>query len=104
MIHMHRDILGIDGFVDHRNGDTLDNRRENLRPATRAQNAWNRGKLSTNRSGHKGVSKDADGRRWIAKIEVNGVRHRKAFKVLEEAAAWYREAALRLHGEFARLK
>ncbi|MHC4571421.1 MAG: HNH endonuclease [Planctomycetota bacterium] len=43
---MHREImeLGAGKLCDHINGDGLDNRKENLRPATRAQNNWNRGK------------------------------------------------------------
>ncbi len=50
---MHRVILGLDDerMGDHANFDRLDNRRANLRIATRAQNGWNRGKRIDNASG-----------------------------------------------------
>lgn len=104
LIHMSREVLGVDCFVDHRDRNTLDNRKKNLRPATRAQNAWNRGKLSTNRSGFKGVHWDKNGRCWRAKIEANGVRHKLGkFPTAQAAHEAYKAAALELHGEFARV-
>lgn len=56
-IRMHRAICGTrDGFeTDHKNGNTLDNRRGNLREATRIQNMRNRALNKNNTSGHKGV-------------------------------------------------
>lgn len=87
--------------VDHRNGDGLDNRRENLREATAQQNSANRQRNLNNASGFKGVG--LDGRRWRARIQVAGSpRHLGFFDTPEEAAKAYDDAALDLFGEFAR--
>lgn len=89
--------------IDHENNDGLDCRRENLRAATRAQNAHNMRKPVTNTSGRKGVSWDPVNRKWKARIRVNNKlvdlgRHDD----LDAAATAYQDAAARLHGEFAR--
>jgi hypothetical protein len=101
---MHRTIInapaGMD--VDHINGDALDNRRCNLRVATRSQNLQNRPKQKNNSSGYKGVSKYRTGR-WMASIRVNGTCKYLGYHSTPEAAhAAYCAAAKELHGEFAR--
>ncbi len=73
---MHREIIQIpDQMVcDHINGDGLDNRKENLRPATRAQNSWNRGKsrvISCSR--YKGLAWDKQDKRWEVWISTLNV-------------------------------
>jgi hypothetical protein len=86
--------------VDHRRASTLDNRRSELRVVTHAQNMQNRGWFRNNSSGAKGVRPSAG--RWRAGITANGVFHYLGtFATKDEAAAAYRDAALRLHGEFA---
>jgi len=91
------------GEVDHRNQTRDDNRIDNLREATHAQNGWNAGKRSHNASGFKGVSFDKRDRRWVAEIRHHGKRECLGyFDTPEEAHAAYVEAAHRLHGEFAR--
>lgn len=90
--------------VDHINGDGLDNRRCNLRLATRANNCQNRKRAKNNKSGFKGVCWAARAQKWIAYINANGEhRHLGFFATAEEAYAARVEAAYQLHGEFARL-
>lgn len=89
--------------VDHINGDTLDNRRENLRLVTPSQNTMNRGKPNTNTSGYKGVSKSAPNT-WRAYISFDKKRiHLGSFKTKEDAARAYNQAVPKYHGEFGRL-
>lgn len=92
-----------EGFVvDHINGDTLDNRRCNLRYATLSQNMINR-RMPRRRPGARGTYQTLSGR-WAAAIAKDGRRcHLGVFDTLDEARSAYNEAALRLHGEFALL-
>lgn len=84
--------------IDHANRVRSDNRIENLRLATKAQNRINCPKQGKHR--FKGVS-FAKGR-WLARIKVNGAnRHLGSFKTEEEAAAAYRAVAKKVFGEFA---
>lgn len=89
--------------VDHRNGDGLDNRRENLRAATANQNMWNRRLPVTNTSGFKGVMWSKHAKRWKAQIVLRSrKRHLGYFDTAEAAAHAYDAAAMELFGEFAR--
>lgn len=58
-INLHRLLIDApdDSLVDHKNGDTLDNRKSNLRLCNKSQNAMNTGIRSTNTSGCTGVQK-----------------------------------------------
>lgn len=108
VIYLHNEVMGVvpgSGFeVDHREPEcTLDNRRSNLRVSTRSENNCNRGVRRDNSSGYKGVSPGQKGG-WVAQI----MKHKKqynlgTFQTKEDAYAAYCEAAIRLHGEFARL-
>lgn len=104
---LHRMLLEHDGpeFVDHANGDKLDNRRSNLRLCAAGESVWNRGKLKTKAvtsSKYKGVTWCGK-QGWVARIGAYGKRHwLGAFKTEGEAAAAYDSAAVQLHGEFAR--
>ena len=106
--YLHRRIVGrIYGdippemFVDHIDGDPTNNRRGNLRIASKIENAAN----ASSRGGasrYRGVSAARNGR-WQAQISREGVRmHLGTFDTEEQAAAAYDEAAKRIHGEFAR--
>lgn len=101
---MHRVIHIGATQVDHINGNTLDNRSSNLRGVTTSQNGMNRGRMSNNKSGYKGVSWHKKSERFRANICVNQVRmHVGQYKTALEAARAYNSAALDLHGKFARL-
>lgn len=90
--------------LDHINGDVSDNRIENLREATHAQNMLNRKRRSDSSSGFKGVFwKPAVGKYQVF-ISVDGKRRSLGyFKTAEEGHAAYCRAAEKLHGEFARV-
>ncbi|PFH12876.1 AP2 domain-containing protein [Burkholderia sp. JKS000303] len=102
---MHRRILGLHRGdptkVDHRDGDGLNNQRNNLRPATDAQNMWNSRRPRNNTSGYKGVSYYTAKRKWCAEISAHSKRKKLGyFDSPEEAYAAYCRAAAELHGEF----
>ena len=106
-IYMHRLIMRADKFthVDHIDHATLDNRKRQLRLATPSQNQWNRGPTSKNTSGYKGVSWDKANKKWIAFISCGGKRKNLGRRSdIHDAYHLYCEAALQLHGEFARVE
>lgn len=88
---------------DHKNRNGLDNRRRNLRPATRAQNGHNVGKMHRSRlsSKYKGVTFQSrlSMRPWQARI---GRLHLGYFASAEEAGTAYDRAAREQRGEYAR--
>ncbi len=86
--------------IDHINGDTLDNRKANLRVCTNAENIRNRCRDKDNASGFKGVT--CEGKKWLAQIFHNGRGYRLGrFSTPEEAHAAYCAAAVRFYGKFA---
>lgn len=107
-VRMHRVIMRLERFdprkVDHREpSQTLDNRKENLRLATWAQNMHNRRMGKNNKTGYKGVFLVAATGLYGASVGLNGKNHHCGFHKTAEAA--YRERCLIvevLHGEFAR--
>jgi hypothetical protein len=86
--------------VDHIDGDTLNNRRSNLRLANRSQQTANSRRHTS--TGHRGIAWDADRQRWRPEVWKDGKRYRLGrYRTLEEAVAARTRGALRIHGEFA---
>lgn len=98
VLYMHRAIVKPPAgyVVDHINGDSLDNRRENLRVCTTKENAANRAFVTA--CGFHGVRKH--GSRWQARLLGKSLG---MFDTAEEAARVWDAAALREFGDFARL-
>ena len=102
---LHRVIMDAPprAHIDHIDSDGLNNRRENLRRATRAENAQNTRLPSHNTSGVKGVSWHSTSRKWVAQIRSNGRQHYLGrFSDIDAAAAAVDFARDFLHGDFAR--
>lgn len=94
---LHRQIMGLvpgDGLVvDHINGDPLDNRRENLRVCTQAENAQNV-KTTGGSSKYRGVCRDQSRKKWLAYCRMpgeTGIRNLGRFASEEQAAAVARD-------------
>lgn len=101
---MHRVILGLENDTegDHADGDGLNNRRDNLRPATHTENGFNGRRRRDNTSGFRGVSRDDRKGLWRARIRVaRKLIHLGWFSDPLEAAAAYADASVKYHGAFA---
>jgi len=89
------------GFeVDHKNGNRLDNRKENLRICCRVLNEINKGLRRDNNTGFKGVTKALHGK-WRARIKIN----QKAFVIgafdtKDDAARAYNAVCRLVYGEY----
>lgn len=88
-------------YIDHRNLNTLDNRRENLRRCKPYESARNRRKLKSNTSGFIGVSWHSPSNSWQATLRSENFRWCAFFKDKIEAAKARDVKAKKLHGEFA---
>lgn len=105
MVAIHKLIMDTpEGFVvDHKNRNGLDNRKENLRVCTSAENSRNRIANKGNRFGYKGVAEAFNGK-YIAQIGFDGKKYYGGtFDTVIEAAIAYNNLAIKYHGEFARL-
>lgn len=91
-----------EGEVDHVNRNKHDNRWENLRECSRAENAKNRSRYKNNSSGFKGVIQRKDTGKYRAQIRVDGLKiNLGQFDTPEEAADAYANAAIEFHKDFA---
>ena len=90
-------------FTDHINSNKLDNRRQNLRSCTIAENSKNRKLSKNNSSSFKGVSFNKEKGKWIARIRVNNKnKFLGYYDSAEEAASIYDKASIELHKEFCK--
>jgi hypothetical protein len=107
-VSLHRVVAERAGYaideleVDHEDGDGLNCRRGNLRPANDAQNAWNRRRHRNNTSGFSGVRWRPERSRWVALISAAGKR-RCLGHFVTAVDAWlaYATAAKAARGRFA---
>jgi hypothetical protein len=103
--YLHQFILGVTRpyYVDHKNGNPLDNQRVNLRICTQSQNMGNAKKRKNVSSKFKGVSFYKSRGKWEAYIKANGVFVKLGYFATEiEAAKAYDNAAIANFGEFAK--
>lgn len=92
-------------LVDHIDGNSLNNHRANLRVVTHAQNMKNRKTSVTCKSGYKGVYFDPSGNKWRVQIYCDGKKIPLGrFDTAEQGYEAYCKAALKYHGQYARIK
>jgi len=79
--------------IDHKNGDTHDNRISNLRDVTKSINQRNSKMRADNTSGHAGIRMSLRPAKWRAEIKVSGkTKHLGYFDTLDEAIAARKKA------------
>ena len=101
---MHRLLIPDvgDALVDHIDGNGLNNRRSNIRQATQAENLQNVPRRRLGISGLRGAHWNGRNKTWVSQITAHGKVHNLGiFPTAEAAHDAYREASLRLHGEFS---
>lgn len=90
--------------LDHINRNGTDNRISNLRECTQAENMKNVPKLSTNKSGYKGVSWAKNNRKWVVYARHKGKKVNLGYyECIKEAANVYKNFALEHHKQFINL-
>jgi hypothetical protein len=97
-------LLTREDFIEHINGDKLDNRRENILPMTASERSQRRKTSKLKTLGYKGIFYHKNRNNYEARITIHG--HRKSlgsYLTPEEAARAYNEAARAYYGEKARL-
>lgn len=91
-------------YVDHIDGNPLNDAIGNLRLALPKENSWNSKTYSTNTTGPKGLSWRAERSQWRGAILKDGKQFTKSSTDLLEVAAWIFRTRRELHGHFARFR
>lgn len=101
-IYLHHFILNTTELVDHIDRNPLNNKKCNLRLATKSQNAMNSKIRIDNKTGIKGVSYNKEKRKYEGYITINQKRIKLGyFKELKEAALKRADAEIKYFKEFA---
>jgi hypothetical protein len=106
-IYLHQAIFlyhhgYIPKYIDHINGDSFDNRIENLRETNQSLNTANSKLSKANTSGYKGVVFRKDTNKWAAQIWKNRKKYSLGcYDNIEDAANAYKNAAEKFYGDFA---
>lgn len=102
MKQLHRVIMKEpDGLIDHIDGDTLNNRKSNLRVADSVLNGRNRKVTKGSKSGCVGVRWHSKNNVWVSQISVGGKQlHLGQSKNLEEAIKLRKDAEEKYWGEY----
>lgn len=88
--------------IDHRNLQRDDNRFDNLREASHAQNNQNKTITTRNASGFKGVHFHKNSGKWRAQLRIGSTRKDLGLHLTPElAGAAYAAASKQLHGQFS---
>jgi hypothetical protein len=100
--YMHTGVDPANMLVDHINGNTSDNRPENLRLATLKQNAQNmRRPMKNSKTGVLGVHWNSQNRSWCAKLSVRGKKMCRFFQNFDDAVVAIKKLRLEHYGEFS---
>lgn len=92
-------------IIDHKNKNTLDNRKSNLRKCDKSKNGQNRKKHSNNKSGYTGVTWSKKDEKWMAYIMVKQKFINLGYFIdIEEAAAFRKKAELNYFGEYRNME
>jgi hypothetical protein len=104
-VFMHKQVLSIEGIVDHKDRNKLHNFRSNLRPCNHNQNMMNSDKYVLKKgatSKYKGVSWHSLKNKWVVHAVVDGKQKTLGYYDLEEQAGLvYNQYAIKYYGEFA---
>lgn len=105
LYYLYTHIDPKDNFIDHIDGNTLNNSIDNLRLVSNKQNQQNRAtKNKNNSSGYKGVTWDKNRNKWIAQITVEGkCKFLGRYDCKIKAALAYNRAAIKYFKEYAAL-
>lgn len=105
MLLIHRLVLPTtkEKFIDHINGNKLDNRLSNLRVCTKSENNRNTKLSCKNTTGYKGVSYLSNIKKYKTSIRINGKQYQHLFDTAEKAASAYNFYAEKYGGGFNKL-